>query len=144
MKSKKHILIFSIIAIVVFLDQLTKYFIKTAKPSFPIIKNIFHITYATNTGAGFGILKNGTWFIILISFILLALFIYYYKKLPKQKYVQTNIALIIGGVIGNLIDRLSYGYVIDFLDFRIWPIFNIADSAITIGAILLIIYYWKE
>jgi signal peptidase II len=75
---------------------------------------------------------------------MLILVAYYYKKIPDNKLNNTIIALILAGTIGNLIDRLIFGYVIDFIDFQIWPVFNIADSCLTIAAILLGYYLIKK
>jgi signal peptidase II len=74
------------------------------------------------------------------SIIVIGVILYIYDRLPKEKLVQIPLALVLGGTFGNLIDRFRFGFVIDFLDFRIWPAFNLADMAITIGVIGLIIY----
>ncbi|MBD3249792.1 signal peptidase II [Candidatus Woesearchaeota archaeon] len=131
---------------VIFLDQLTKYIVHTnlsIGQSFYVIKNIFHLTYISNTGAGFGIFKDSVFLLSFISVIAIGAIIYYYPQL-KNRFLQSGAALMLGGTIGNLIDRIFRGYVIDFLDFRIWPLFNIADTAITIGTFILIIYFIKE
>ncbi len=141
----KNILFISLI--VVLLDQLTKFIlIKTLSlsQSIVLIKNILHITYVVNTGAGFGILKNMNSFLIWITIIVIGLIFYLYDKIPKGRLPQTCTALVLGGAVGNLIDRIFVGHVIDFIDFRVWPVFNIADSAITIGVIGLVIYFWRE
>jgi len=89
-------------------------------------------------------LKGMNLLLIWVSIIVIGAILYNYNKIPKDKVPQTAFALIIGGAIGNLIDRIVIGKVKDFIDFRVWPAFNIADSAISIGAVLLIIYYWKK
>jgi signal peptidase II len=127
-----------VICILIF-DQLTKLIVIQKIPqgeSIPIIKNIFHLTHVINRGAAFGIFKNQIYFFIItalaaITFILINL---RHRKSPR---FELALSLILSGAIGNLIDRLRLGAVIDFLDFRIWPVFNIADAAITIGAMLL-------
>lgn len=113
--------------------------------SVPVLKNIFHFTLVYNRGAAFGVFKNQTYLFILtalaaITFIFVAL-----KSHSRRAFSLFTLALtlILAGAVGNLIDRLWYGYVIDFLDFRIWPVFNIADSAITIGSILLGLHLLK-
>jgi len=116
----------------------------TLSQSIPIINNVLHMTYILNTGAAFGIFKGMNLLLIWISIIIIGAILYNYDKIPKDTVPQIGFALIIGGAIGNLIDRIFLGHVIDFIDFRIWPAFNIADSAISIGAVLLIIYYWKK
>ena len=94
-----------------------------------------------NYGAGFSILQGQNRLFILTAIVFIALIIALYKKIEKNKTVQAGFALLLGGTAGNLIDRVSYGYVIDYLNFKIWPVFNIADSAITVGAVLVGIYY---
>lgn len=123
---------------VILLDYGSKIYIlqtMTEKMSIPVIENIFHITFIFNRGAAFGIFENQRWIFILAAVVLLALFCKFYKKILEQPPIfQLGIALMLGGAIGNLIDRLVYGKVVDFLDFRFWPIFNVADIAICVGA----------
>jgi signal peptidase II len=127
-----------VIGILVF-DQLTKYIINQRIPkgvSIPIIKNIFHLTYVLNPGAAFGMFKNQVYFFITVA-VLAIIFIMIILRRKGTRREEIALYLILSGAISNLIDRIRLGAVIDFLDFRIWPVFNIADSAITIGAILL-------
>ncbi|MEK6950015.1 MAG: signal peptidase II [Nanoarchaeota archaeon] len=144
----KYLRVFSIAFLTVLIDQLAKFLIKTTfqlNESIPIIKNIFHLTYINNFGAGFGILQQQKWILIFISAAVIGIIFYYLDKIKeKELLLQALTGFILGGTIGNLIDRLYYGYVIDFLDFQIWPIFNIADSFVTIGVIGLIIYLWDK
>lgn len=147
MKNKSISFIFSITTLIILLDQLTKYLISkylNLNQSIPLIKNILHITYLQNTGAGFGMLKGWNTILIFLSLIIIGLILFYFDKITKEKQIFIPIALILGGAIGNLINRIFLGHVIDFIDFRIWPAFNIADSCITIGALWLIIYFWKK
>ena len=131
--------------LVVFVDRLTKLFFSDLLAygeSLPIIRNVLHMTMVHNTGIAFGFFKDQgiTFIIIPIVAIFLLLFNIYYYRQNNEALSRTYIvafSLILGGAIGNLIDRIVYGHVIDFIDFRIWPVFNIADSAITIGAILV-------
>ncbi|MBW2976242.1 signal peptidase II [Candidatus Woesearchaeota archaeon] len=144
----KYLTIFSTALIVVLADQISKFFIKThfqLNSSFPVIKNIFHLSRIHNFGAGFGILQNQKWILVFIALIVIGTVFYYLDKIKdKELFLQIIIGFILGGTIGNLIDRVIYGYVIDFLDFRIWPVFNIADSFACIGFIGLVIYLWKK
>ncbi|MDD4953789.1 MAG: signal peptidase II [Candidatus Omnitrophica bacterium] len=133
-------MVFIIIIFVLLLDQLTKFLISkilSYGQSLPVIGGVFHLTLLGNRGAAFGILKNQTPFFIFAS--LLAISLIYFELRKKKHNISYEIALglICSGTLGNLIDRIRFGYVIDFLDFRIWPVFNIADSAISIGAVLL-------
>jgi len=123
-------------------DQISKYIVRlkmNPHESLPVIKGIFHITYVQNTGAAFSILRGKTYFFIMVSIvIILAVIIFLRKVPPEKKLLRIAMALVLGGAAGNnLIDRLRFGYVVDFLDFRIWPVFNIADSAIVVGVIIL-------
>jgi len=135
-------MIFIITLSILFTDRLTKLLATQnllLNQSVPLIKGIFHLTLIHNRGAAFGILKNQIPLFIFIS-ILAVILIYLAlrnNKYKKYSFYNISLALILAGALGNLIDRLRLGYVIDFLDFRIWPVFNIADSAITIGAVLL-------
>ncbi len=145
---KKNIIVFSTALLIIFLDQLIKFFIKQnfqINKSVPIIKNILHLTYITNTGSAFGLFKGLNVFFILFSIIVIIVIFYYLKKIiENEKVLQFAIGLLLGGTIGNLIDRILYGAVIDFIDFRIWPVFNLADSAVTISVVFLILLLWKK
>lgn len=132
------------------LDRVTKMMVQrylVEGESIPVIKNIFHLTYYRNPGAAFNVLAHRTGFFIVIALVVLSIILYYYNKIPLDKpFARTALALQFGGVAGNLVDRIFGGYVVDFLDFRFWPVFNIADSAIVIGVILLSwqILTWPE
>ncbi len=132
---------------VVVLDRITKTFfvnLLSIGESLVVIKKVFHFTLVYNTGIAFGLFKDkGLVFIVIpiIAIILLIFNIYYYRKNDEglsRGYIFA-FSLILAGAIGNLIDRIYFGHVIDFIDFRIWPVFNIADSAITIGAVIIAI-----
>ena len=146
--SKKNIFVFSTALIVVLLDQFTKILImqnSQLNQSIPVIKNVLHLTYVTNTGSAFGLFKSFSSFFTLFSAIVIIVIFYYLKKIKKDETkIQFAVSLLLGGTIGNLIDRLAYGSVVDFIDFRIWPVFNVADSAVTISIILLIILLWEK
>ena len=144
---KSGFIVFLVSIFVVLLDQIIKFFIRNSMnigDSIPVINNIFHITYVTNFGAGFGIMKGKTTLLIWFSIIVIGIILFYYDKIQEKKPLQIFLGLILGGTLSNLIDRLLFGFVIDFLDFRIWPVFNIGDSCICIGAAGLIIYFIRE
>ncbi len=145
---KKYIAIFSIAFFAALADQITKSLIAGSfrfNESLPIIKNILHFTYVSNTGSAFGLFKGFNLFLTVISAIAAVIIVYNIKNIEKNnRLMQILAGMLLGGVAGNLIDRLMYGYVIDFIDFRIWPVFNIADSLITISIAGLIIYTWKK
>ncbi|WP_290656877.1 signal peptidase II [Anaerovibrio sp.] len=127
--------------IVFIIDQLVKGYITASMhlgQSVPVIKNYFYITYVLNPGAAFGIFENQRLFFIGVALVLLGVVIYFRKQLMKEHMlVQYGVGLLVGGAIGNLYDRLQNGLVVDFLDFRFWPVFNIADVAICVGAGLI-------
>lgn len=133
-------MIFIIVFAILSLDQLSKFIITrylSQNQTIPLIKGVFHLTLIHNRGAAFGILKNQVPLFIFTSILAIILIYFSLKKNKHRKAYSVALSLILAGALGNLIDRLFFGYVIDFLDFRIWPVFNIADSAITIAALLL-------
>lgn len=127
-------------------DQLTKYLainLLHQGETIPILPDMFHLTLVYNTGGAFGIFRgNNVLFIFTSLLIILWICGYIFFKADKGTYPFFLIALILGGAVGNLLDRIRFGFVVDFLDFRIWPVFNIADSAITVGASFLCILYF--
>ena len=137
MKLKVWILTVSVFIV----DQLSKFIVSSRfdpNESLTVIKNIFHITLVHNTGAAFGIFKNQAAFFTVVSVLAVFFIIAYMRKSGGTFALRdTGFAFILGGAFGNLADRARFGYVIDFLDFRIWPVFNVADSAITLGAVLV-------
>ncbi|MBA1333775.1 MAG: Lipoprotein signal peptidase [Firmicutes bacterium] len=122
-------------------DRLTKYVAKgylRPRGSLPVINGIFHLTYVENRGVAFGMLQNKGWVFIPVTLGIILGIVYLLSKAKKgSRMLRLPMAMILGGAIGNLYDRIFLGYVVDFLDFRIWPVFNLADSSIVIGAVLL-------
>jgi len=140
---------FFIISIIIFsIDRVLKLLIFrsfTQGSSFPVLKNILHITPVYNSGIAFGLFKDFNTSILVAISLFTALFIIYiiFVKKPRSRLLVSALSLIMAGAAGNLIDRITYGYVLDFIDLRVWPVFNIADSAITIGAIMILIYIFN-
>jgi len=141
--------IIGLIVIIVALDQWSKWAIKTSFQLYetkPVIQDFFHFTYVTNDGMAFGLSFPGGKHILLVMTILLTGFIigFLWKEKDGHSFVKYGLALILSGAIGNLIDRLFYGKVVDFLDLMIgnfhWYIFNLADSAVTIGMVLFVLH----
>ncbi len=133
-------MIYVIVTSVILLDQLTKFLaIKFLQPNTPVplIKNFLNLTLVHNRGAAFGFFQNQLLLFVLISFFAIALILYNLKNKTNSIVLKISLSLILGGAVGNLIDRLRFGFVVDFLDLRIWPVFNIADSVITIAALIL-------
>ncbi|WP_432646437.1 signal peptidase II [Mitsuokella sp.] len=138
-------------AFILVIDQLTKFYISSnflPGESVGVVEPFFHITYVLNPGAAFGMLPSARWFFVLAAAALLAAFLWYHKRLRRQPaaFYYGCVALL-AGAVGNLIDRIRQGLVIDFFDFRIWPVFNIADVAIVLGVasmIFAILFRMKE
>jgi signal peptidase II len=152
----KSKLVFSWVSIILIADQLTKFIVDQTMPlhhSIPIIDDLFSLTYIRNTGAAFGILSGSAAafrlpFLLLFSTVAIVFIIMMLRRLPdRETGLITALAFILGGAIGNLIDRIAYGEVIDFLDFYWsrfhWPAFNLADSFITIGVLITVYYLIK-
>ena len=131
-----------LITSVFILDQLAKFLVLRAislHQSVPLIKGVLHLTLVNNRGAAFGILQGALPLFIIVS-LLAVFFIYLHLKRDASRLsglYSLALSLILAGALGNLADRLRYGCVIDFIDLRVWPVFNVADCAITAGAILL-------
>lgn len=134
------------VLVITVLDQIAKFFtVAYLKDlgTIPIIENIFHLTYCENPGAGFGVFANHTHLLSIVTMIIVAVAMWYVTvKRPKNKLLMTGLTFLIGGAVGNLIDRIRLGYVVDFLDFCLidFPIFNIADCFVTVGAIIFAVY----
>ena len=122
---------------VVAFDQFTKAVVMRSMvpgQSIPILQNVFHLTYVLNPGAAFGILSNQRMFLLITGAVLILATAYFYPLLKKSDaWLQLGATAILSGAVANLIDRAQTGYVVDFFDFRIWPVFNVADIAIVLG-----------
>lgn len=122
---------------VVLADQLTKLYVAAhfaVGESVPVIENIFHWTYILNPGAAFGIMEGSRWLFVVIALAVMGCVWFLRQEIAANgPWACYGAALFVGGAIGNLIDRTRQGLVIDFFDFRIWPVFNVADIAICVG-----------
>ena len=147
MKKKVYILSIIFFFFYIFTKQLVKNTLNLYD-SIPIIPNFFSITYVINDGAAFSILKGELWLFIILGFVLLFFIFYYLQKEKLNIYKTIYYSLLIAGVLGNLLDRMLYKGVIDFLDFTIFsynaPIFNLADTFIVISVILIVFESLKE
>ena len=130
---------YSIIIFLIFLiiDRITKIWAISLKS--PIDWGFLQFIYVTNTGAGFSILNGQNVMLAWLAVIALGIIVFYRESFPKIGFL-----LIIAGIIGNLIDRIMYGYVVDFINFKFWPVFNIADSLIFLGVVYTIIVWIKK
>ena len=129
------------------LDWLTKHWVQTSmalNDTIPVIDGIFHITYIHNYGAAFSILQGKQGFLLIVTGIAMASIVVYMVIAQRKNELTPmgmwSLALILAGGIGNFIDRVRFGYVVDFFDFRVWPIFNVADIAVCCGCGLLVFY----
>lgn len=129
-----NIIFLAITFIIIVIDQISKYLA------------VAYFAYSKNTGAVFGILQGTNTILIFISLIIIGAILFLHDRIisEKNKLLAAASSFILGGAVGNIIDRIFLGYVIDFIDLKFWPSFNISDSALTIGVVLLIIYFLKK
>ena len=130
--------LFWIVTLVIFLlDRLTKWWVVS-----------FNVPHTLNTGAAFGLLEDQRLLLIIITIVVIGVLFYEYKRLRQHTATTVFGGMILGGALGNLYDRIVYGSVVDFLDFFAgsyhWPAFNVADSCICVGAVLVAVIHWKE
>ena len=153
MRRNKYVKLAWVASLVILADQISKALILKHLPvhqSVKVIGGLFDITHIRNPGGAFGLMANvssavRTFVFLILSSLAVGLLFYLYNKTPKtHSFLATGFALIFGGAIGNLIDRIRFGNVVDFLDFYVgkyhWPAFNIADSAITIGIFIFVFH----
>lgn len=141
-KNGDVMMFFFIIAATFLLDQASKAAVQMLMyqgESIPVAPPVFYFTYIMNPGAAFGLLAHRTGLFVTVTVLLVAGVLLGYRKLPPGRLLlRYGLGLVVGGALGNLVDRLRYGRVVDFLDFRVWPVFNLADTAIVIGACFLV------
>jgi len=125
------------------LDQWSKWLVMSKMAqgdSIPLIDGLFYLTYVRNPGAAFGMLPYKTVFFVVVTIAVLIGIIIFFRRIPEDRVLlKMGLALEVGGAAGNLLDRLRFGHVIDFFDFRVWPVFNVADIGIVIGVGILFI-----
>ena len=125
------------------LDQLAKWYVRLhflPGESVPVIPHVFHLTYVLNPGAAFGIFSHARWFFVIAGIALLVLAVALYPRLRREAPMLRYGALaLVAGALGNLIDRILTGLVVDFFDLRIWPVFNVADVAICAGVFCMML-----
>ena len=138
----------SIIILILSLDQVSKWLVRDAMDlgqSIPIISSLMSLTYIENRGAAFGIMAGGRVLFIALTFLLLAFLLWYRHQNKHQSFLlEISTGLIIAGALGNLIDRILKGSVTDFIDFHFFPIFNVADIAVTCGVFLMAVFIFKD
>ena len=131
-----------IVAATLVVDQLTKVAFRTWLPpaeTRPLLPGILHVTHVQNTGMAFGLFRGHPNVFAWLAVLVAAWIIVELRHPPQDRWMRIGLALILSGAVGNLIDRVRAGVVTDFIDLRVWPVFNVADSAITIGVALLIV-----
>lgn len=138
-----------LVPLVILIDQIVKYSVAanfTLYESRPVIPGVFYLTYTHNPGAAFGILAHRQSFFLAVTVLMLAGIVYFLVRTPaKEKLLRFGLLLTMGGAVGNAIDRVRFGYVVDMFDFLVWPVFNVADSAIVIGMCLVALHlFWGE
>ena len=149
-KLSRFFIFIGISLVIVLIDQFTKWLVRInlALNSRVTLFPGFNIWHVHNSGAGFSILSGFTTYLAWISIIVVGIIIYYYPKIEKDKLVYWLCSIILGGTVGNLIDRLRLGFVTDFFDLYIknyhYPTFNVADACISVSALILIFYLWKN
>lgn len=143
--------ILGVAAVIFGLDQLTKALIVQNIPLygswtlFPALAPLFRFTFITNTGAAFGMFPQLGGVFMIIALVVIAGIILFYHHLPTGNlWVRLCLGLQLGGALGNLVDRIARGYVVDFVDIGFWPIFNLADVSILLGVIILAYFLWDE
>lgn len=134
-------LFYSLAFAITFIDQVLKHLVHSFMhlgQSVPLLDGILKLTYVRNTGAAFSLFVGFSPYLAAVGVVVILIVVYFHHRIPAERYVlQTGLAFILGGSLGNLIDRLARSYVIDYLDITIWPVFNFADIMINIGVILI-------
>jgi signal peptidase II len=140
-----------IAALVLAADQISKYWVATnlelnkVWAPIPALERLFVFRYATNTGVAFGLFPDKGSFFTVVAIVVSVIIVLYYRHLPQgQLLVRLSLGLQLGGALGNLLDRVRIGHVTDFIDFRIWPVFNLADLAIVTGVTILALCLLRE
>lgn len=134
-------------AMVLLADQASKYIVLSNLSQgemwnpIPFLRPFFTITHVTNTGAAFGLFRDQGTLFSIVAFVVVAGILVFYRYLPADQFwLRVSLGLQLGGAVGNLLDRVRLGRVVDFIDFKIWPVFNLADTAIVVGVGILAFY----
>ena len=148
-KLKHNALLIAIVTVIVALDQWTKLLVShklaLGESIAPIkaLGDFFKIVHWHNTGAAFGLFQNANIVLLITSIVIVIAVLFYYQGVKKEAWLaKVSLSLIVAGALGNIVDRIKFNYVIDFLSFGKFPVFNVADSAVTIGVFLMVIYFF--
>lgn len=132
--------------VVAAIDHLIKFFFQSfflPGQSVVVIPQVVKLTYVRNTGAAFSLFTGMSNYLAIVALLISCLVIYFHYRLPAKKhFAQIALGLILGGSLGNLADRIGRGFVVDYIDFGWWPVFNFADIMINVGVVMLIIYFF--
>jgi len=138
-------------ALALFGDQISKHIIINTLQRYeewapiPSLQWLFAITYTTNTGAAFGLFPDGSLFFVIVAVVVVVAILVYHRQIAAQQWLlRLGLGLQLGGALGNLLDRLTRGYVVDFIYFKFWPVFNVADSCIVLGVALMAYFLLRE
>lgn len=144
MARRREVVLIVIALLVIVLDQVSKHYVvlylRLGVPWNPIesLSRYVSFTYITNKGAAFGIFPTLSTFFTIVPIVVVIMILIYYRHLSNGQWaMNVGLGLQLGGALGNLIDRIRVGHVVDFIDFKVWPIFNVADSSIVIGVAIL-------
>jgi len=148
---RKYVLLPGVALLILLADQLSKRWIIThlqfGESWNPVLflRPLVSLTYVTNTGVAFGLFPGGGGLFVGVAIVAVVGILTYYVRLSLGQWLmELSLGLMLGGAVGNLLDRLTYGHVIDFIDFKVWPVFNIADSSVVIGMTILACYLWRD
>ena len=129
---------------VIIVDRMVKFYITElleVGEVVPVIGSFFQITRLNNMGAAFGMLQGWSWFFIIAAVAVLGIIMISYDRIIQNRLLVFATAFILGGTVGNMLDRVFFGHVIDYINIAFWPSFNLADMSLTVGAVLLVIYF---
>lgn len=148
---RKHGFLAGVVLLILVADQLSKRWVVShvrlgeSWNPLPLLQPLVSLTYVTNTGVAFGLFPAwGDLFVGVAILAVAGILAYYLRLFLGLWVVELSLGLVVAGAIGNLLDRLTYGHVVDFVDFKVWPVFNVADSAIVIGMAILVCYLWRH
>jgi|AMZC01.1.fsa_nt_AMZC01002280.1_6 signal peptidase II len=150
--SARHwLLLVSVVGLVLLADQVSKAYVAAHLPLYdswaPVkaLEDVFRFTHVRNTGAAFGLFPQGGFLFLGIAVIVSAIILYYYRQIPADAWlIRVALGLQLGGALGNALDRLRLGYVVDFFDVSYWPVFNVADSCVVLGVGGLVLVMLRE
>jgi signal peptidase II len=142
---KNNLILFLLSVSIIVVERIVKFYITEnlrLGESIPVMGNFLMITRSENFGAAFGILQGQNWVFIGASILVVLLVLYYYNEIIYDDLLVFASAFILAGTVGNMMDRLFFQHVIDYIDFSFWPTFNISDASLTVGVALLMIYMY--